>query len=214
MNKTCTKCHETKPLDDFYNHKKGKNGKMSYCKECTIKKTGKYAQEHREEGEEYHRKYNQEHRDEAREKAGQISMYENKSCSKYLGIVIAERLIRHLFKDVKVMPHNNIGFDFICNKGKKIDVKSGCIQLNNGKYPKWVFKINRNTIADFFICVAFDNRTDLNPLHLWMIPGSELNQKRKTSISLSRIHKWDKWKKDIKDAQLCCAEIKEANHEI
>lgn len=175
MNKTCTKCHETKPLDDFYNHKKGKNGKMSYCKECTIKKTGKYAQEHREEGKEYHRKYNQEHRDEAREKAGQISMYENKSCSKYLGIVIAERLIRHLFKDVK---------------------------------------INRNTIADFFICVAFDNREDLNPLHIWMIPGSELNQKGKTSISLSRIHKWDKWKRDINDAQLCCAELKEANHEL
>jgi hypothetical protein len=33
--KTCTKCKKNKPLDQFYNSKKGKNGLTSYCKTCT-----------------------------------------------------------------------------------------------------------------------------------------------------------------------------------
>jgi len=32
--KKCTKCGEVKPLDDFGNNPKGKNGKRSYCKKC------------------------------------------------------------------------------------------------------------------------------------------------------------------------------------
>ena len=135
-------------------------------------------------------------------------MYENKNCSLYLGVVIAERLIRHLFKDVQVMPNGNPKFDFICNKGKKIDVKSACVTLAHRKNPHWKFFIKRNKVPDFFILVAFDNRTDLNPLHLWMIPGKVLNHLSTTSISSSTVCKWDKWERDINDAQLCCAEMK------
>ena len=32
--KTCIKCGESKPLSDFHNLAKGKQGKHSYCKEC------------------------------------------------------------------------------------------------------------------------------------------------------------------------------------
>ena len=32
--KTCTKCNETKPIDDFYENKKYKNNRTSYCKSC------------------------------------------------------------------------------------------------------------------------------------------------------------------------------------
>jgi hypothetical protein len=32
--KTCAKCTQTKPLDDFYNFKKNSDGKQQYCKEC------------------------------------------------------------------------------------------------------------------------------------------------------------------------------------
>ena len=32
--KTCIDCGEEKPLDDFHGHKKAKDGKHSYCKEC------------------------------------------------------------------------------------------------------------------------------------------------------------------------------------
>lgn len=34
MRKTCTRCGETKPLDDFYAEKNGKFGKRSRCKTC------------------------------------------------------------------------------------------------------------------------------------------------------------------------------------
>lgn len=234
-NKTCSKCGETKPFDEFSDRKDSKDGKRGACKKCEYERGRKYRQEHREERKEQKRKYYQnhkkerdkkskkyyrEHREEiaiqgkkkyengGREKAGHKSMYKDKTLPQYLGIVIGERLIRHLFNDVEVMPHGNPKFDFICNKGKKIDVKTSSTLLEGDKYPHWGFKIKRNTTADFFICVAFDNRTDLNPLHLWMIPGKEINNHSGIQISPSTIHKWDKWKRDIDNAQLCCAEIR------
>ena len=139
-------------------------------------------------------------------------MYENKSCSSYLGIVVGERLCRYMFKDVEVMPHNNTGYDIVCNKSKKIDVKSACVTSTNDKYLHWAFRIRHNTTADYFILVAFDNRTNLNPIHLWMIPGKEVNQKESISISPSTLHKWDKWKRDINNAQICCTEMKQNNN--
>ena len=137
-------------------------------------------------------------------------MYENKLCPAYLGIVIGERLIRHLFKDVEIMPFGFSGYDMICNKGKKIDVKTACIGLQNVKYPRWEFHIDYNTTADFFILVAFDNIEMLNLLHIWMIPGHILNNQSGAQISLSTIHKWDKWKMDINDAQICCNKMKKS----
>lgn len=35
--KTCTRCKEEKPLADFHNKAKAKDGKQSHCKECGIK---------------------------------------------------------------------------------------------------------------------------------------------------------------------------------
>ena len=208
--KTCSKCHETKPLDEFYNRKDTKDGKRADCKECFDKQIKNYQQERKEEIKQVKKDWYEKHKDKIREKRGSISMYENKNCASYLGVVVAERLCKHLFKDVEVMPHNNTGFDIICNKGMKIDVKSASTTFTgkNKKYPQWQFNIDHNTIADFFILVTFDNRIDLNPLHLWMIPGKKLNHQVKASVALSRIHKWDEWKKDIKNAQICCAEIK------
>ena len=238
--KTCSKCGISKPLNEFHNHKKMKDGKYSQCKECANEQKRKwhrehpeiknkidrkYREEHREERKEYdkiryktHKEemdkkskvYYEEHKDEIRQRVGKLPMSENKLCSSYLGVFIGERLCRHLFKDVEVMPYGNTGFDIICNHGKKIDVKiaSKTFSDKNNKYPRWIFHIDLNTTADFFILVAFDNRTDLNPLHIWMIPGNEINKKGNASIALSRIHKWDKWKRDINDAQLCCTEMK------
>ena len=199
--KTCIKCHETKPLDEFHKDNRAKDSKSSACKECSKK----YYQNHREK---ISKQSKIRYENGGRESQGKKSMYENKLCSSYLGVVVAERLCRHLFKDVEVMPYGNTGFDIICNKGMKIDVKSSCTYLNPGRSPAWKFHIKDNTIANFFILVAFDNLTDLNPLYIWMIPGKEINDQGSASIAHSRIHKWDKWKRDINDAQLCCTEIK------
>ena len=205
--KTCSKCHETKSLDEFPDRKDSKDGKRGACKKCVKKYHEKYNQEHKEEMSEQHKEYRREHKNEIIQKRGCHTMYKNKKSTLYLGIVIAERLIRHLFKDVEVMPYGNTGYDFVCNKGKKIDVKSGRVTFSDGR-PRWTFNIDYNKKCDFFILVAFDNLIDLNPLHLWMIPGKELNKQTSASVSPSTLHKWRQWKRDIKDAQLCCAEMR------
>lgn len=209
--KTCPKCGETKLFGEFHKDKSRKDGKFPHCRECVKEGNKKDYQIHREERKEYNRNYKREHKDEIRKQQGHLPMYENKLCSSYLGVVIAERLCRHLFKDVEVMPYGNTGYDIVCNKGMKIDIKSATMTLQKSKHPQWGFNIDHNTIADFFILVAFDNLTDLNPLHLWMIPGKEINNNSSKTIRSSTVHKWDKWKRDIKDAQLCCTEMKNKN---
>ncbi len=95
---------------------------------------------------------------------------EDKNSSQYLGIVVAERVLSKVFKDVKRTPMTNEGYDFICRRGYKIDVKSSCLNESNF----WHFAIKRNKIADYFLFLAFDNREDLNPKRIWLIKGTEI----------------------------------------
>ena len=50
--KRCVKCGETKPLDEFYNDRKQKDGKTVYCKSCLTA----YREAHRERSKEYMRR--------------------------------------------------------------------------------------------------------------------------------------------------------------
>ena len=170
------------------------------CKEC-----------HREQAREYDRSWRKENPEKARAKStrasrkrGALPMDENKKCSSYLGITVNERLIRHRFKDIVVMPHNYPGFDFICNKNMKIDAKSACMESNG----RWLFNIKLNTEADYFLCVAYDDRERLNIAHVWLIPGKDVNDHVNISIRPSTIHKWDKYIYDIEGFSSCCNEMK------
>jgi len=136
---------------------------------------------------------------------GQLPMNKNKGCATYFGIHVNERLLRHYFNDVEVMPIGNPGYDIVCNHGKKIDGKAGCIMKNrNG----WMFNINHNTIADYFFCVAYGNRTDLNILHIWMLPGKKFSHLVTASISPSTIDKWSEYELPIDDVITCCDTMK------
>lgn len=132
---------------------------------------------------------------------GILPFDENKECTSYLGVYIAEGVLHSVFKDVEVMPHGNHGYDFICNRGKKIDVKSGCL-IRGGKC--WMFNIDYNVIADYFLCVAFDDRKNLNPMYIWLIPGDCVSNRRGITISVSTIHKWDSYRLDISKVVDCC----------
>lgn len=106
-------------------------------------------------------------------------MSENKACAAYLGVYIAERVLSKIFDNVVTMPYGHKEYDFICNKGYKIQVKSSCMWVchkNDTKRKEknmWSFGIKKNRIADYFLLIAFDNRNNITPMHIWLIKGSE-----------------------------------------
>ena len=132
---------------------------------------------------------------------GRLTASENKSCSTYLGVHIAEKILSVVFKDVTRMQNCNKGFDFLCSKGMKIDVKSG-VFTSKGSSGKWTFRINKNMVADYFLCLAFDNRKDLTPKHLWLLPSEAVNNNMSITISNGTIDKWDEYRLDISKVDL------------
>lgn len=63
----CNRCGVDKPLTEFYADKKRQSGKMTICKECTIKRVGEYYSAHKQESSEYHRLHHIKYRDRQRE---------------------------------------------------------------------------------------------------------------------------------------------------
>ena len=167
------------------------------CKECDVKKSRLYAKANPEKARAIAIR--------ASRKRGVLPMSDNKECSQYFGIYINERLLKHFFNDVEAMPMNNPGYDFICNNGWKIDGKASCLR----KDGRWAFDIRRNTITDYFFCVAYDNRTDLNIIHIWLIPGDVLNHLMNASIRPSTLDKWSEYEQPIDKVITCCDSMKE-----
>ena len=139
-----------------------------------------------------------------RRAAGEKSMSENRECTQFLGVHVAENVLSKVFEDVIKQPFGNPGFDFICNKGKKIDVKSGCLIYGKSRDERWQFRLNKNKIADYFLCLAFDNRKDLNPMYIWLIPASDVNHQVGISVTIATFSKWDKYALDINKVSDCC----------
>lgn len=178
------------------------------CKKCgEVKELWGRGMCHNCCNKEFHEK-NPEYDKEYRRKHGGKSMEENKDCALFLGVHVAERVLSKVFKDVKRMRNGNKGFDFKCNKGKKIDVKSSTLKYRKNSLKYWIFTINKNTTADYFLCLAFDNRKDLNPMHIWLIPGEVLNHLSSATISKSTIPKWKKYEKDVSEVVNCCDTMK------
>ena len=138
-----------------------------------------------------------------------LPMDKNRDCSLFLGVHVAEGVLCEMFKDVIRMPHGNPGYDFICNNGYLIDSKASCKHVYNNRSTRWMFRIRKNTIADYFILIAFDNRDNLAPLYIWMIPGHIINNQTSVSISETKIHKWDEYRLDIDKVVACCDTMKD-----
>ena len=134
----------------------------------------------------------------------QQPMNENKRCSAFLGVYVAERVLSHVFKHVEQMPYGNPGFDFRCGRNYMIDVKSSCRRHHKDRADSWMFAIRNNQIAEYFLCLAFDNRNDINPEHIWLIPANQINDHASVNITESRLSKWDEYKLDINKVSACC----------
>lgn len=133
-------------------------------------------------------------------------MVMNKDCGSFLGCYVAEQVLSKIFKNVKIMPYANSGYDFICNRNLKIDVKSAATGDRNSG---WFFNIEWNKIADYFLLLAFNNRNDLIPEHLWLIPGEDINHRKGISISKSTISKWAKYEQSIDKVIACCNQMRD-----
>ena len=129
---------------------------------------------------------------------------ENKECSSYLGVYVAEEVLSRMFKNVVRMPYGHSGYDFICNKGMKIDSKASVMHHEHNSLGRWGFETKHNTLADYFIFIAFDDRDQLMPLHIWMIPSENFKNIEKASISISTLDKWDEYRLPIDDVVKCC----------
>ena len=194
MSPTCRDCGVELTDENWYPSQRTRN--LYICKTCNTKQARQWNKTNPEKA--------RAQRTRARRKEGHQPYNENRECPAYLGVFVAEGVLSRVFKNVQRMPMCNPGFDFICGKGYRIDVKSSCLQKNDA----WGFNIDHNQIADYFLCLAFDNREDLDPLHLWLIPGNVLNHLRGASISLSTIHKWDEYRLDVTKVTACCNTLK------
>jgi len=184
-NPICIKCSREKQHRSWYeNIEHSRSRKRAWRKANPEKQKTQYTRDHRKQG---HRPFD-----------------ENRNCSMFLGVHVAERVLSRVFKNVERMPMNNIGYDFICNHGKKIDVKSSCLWNTN----RWGFEIKHNTTADYFLCIAFDNRDDLTPMHVWLIPNNVVSHHKCATISPTTIHKWDAYRLDISRISMCCEILK------
>lgn len=129
----------------------------------------------------------------------------NDKCPQYLSIHVAEHILKQVFENVKQMPPNTVGHDFICDD-KMVDVKGSC--LGKGTNHGWTFIIRKNSIADLFLCLAFDNRENLNLMYMWLIPGEVVNDKHGVGVSPNTVSKWDEYKLDISKAIVYCDDFK------
>lgn len=68
------------------------------------------------------------------------------------------------------MKKNNPGYDIICPKGHKLEVKASA----SSRFNTLGFQIRKNQTADYFILVAFDNVINLKPLHFWVMKRDDI----------------------------------------
>lgn len=118
---------------------------------------------------------NNYNREMSYERGDSSPMSENKDCPSYLGVHICEnkKFLSRIVNIIENMPYGNPGYDIVCIKDKKIDVKCGCLNDNN----KWNFIINKNKITDYFLMISFNNRNDLNIEHIWLVKGNAVIEK-------------------------------------
>lgn len=200
--KLCDRCNKNKPLHEFYIHKdKGREGKLVQpCKKCIGIS---------------HKKWQSANPGYSTKRDHRVGRYrpmsENRNCASWLGIFVAEKALSKFFKNIVRMPNGNRGFDFLCNHGKKIDVKSSCLYYpKDGRVPFWLWSIRGNDKADFFLLIAFNDRTNLKPIHVWLIPGYVINTKQSFSISVKEgVDKWKKYEKPLGEVIKCCNQMRE-----
>lgn len=209
--KRCSHCKKEFSVEKF-----PKNS--SWCYRCKADYTAEYRRLHPEQIKRYEATHKKERAERVRNRdhlsGKKRPMEQARDCSSFLGVHVAERVLAGVFKNVERMPYGHPGYDFICAKGFKIDVKSSCRRHQPKKSDIWIFGVCKNEVADYFLFLAFDNRSDLNPEHVWLVPGSLVNSKTGIGISdnPASLTKWDNYERPIDKIATCCDAMREMAH--
>lgn len=217
--KHCNGCGEDKELTEFNVHKNGKRtGKLvSQCKECCKRRNSAWYAANTERANAASRAWWKSNLEKSRKlnrdnsyKHGSKPALENKSSTTFLGCVVAETVLSHEFPGFKRMPNCNPGYDYECPKGYKIDVKSACRRHRKNGTDNWGFSIKKNKVPNYFLFLAFDNRENLNPEHVWLIPGDVVNEKIEITITdLPEILiRWSQYERSLKNVLKCCSKLR------
>jgi hypothetical protein len=180
--KMCSSCREIKSYQDFYKNCSRSDGLSHYCKGCIT---------------------------ERNRRRGIRPLDQAKETGSYLGVHVAEKVLSEVFENAEWMPTNNPGYDLVCPCGLKVDVKSACLRRGKSSIG-WEFTIRNNRVPDYFALLAFDNVDDLNPMHLWLIPGDIINEKASVTITNSPrcLAKWEKYEQPINSVVGACNKMK------
>ena len=189
-----------KPDSEFSKNASRKDGLHNWCKDCVKEYDKTYRETYREKLNKCVREHHYKH--------GSKPMSENKECPAYLGCYINERILQHVMPNAVLMDYCNPGYDLVCGKGYLVDAKASVTRYEKNKGPYWNFMIRKNTTPDYFLLTAYKDRESLDICHMWLIPGSVVNDKMGVTISLSRIHKWDEYQIDHTEALSCVTEMK------
>jgi hypothetical protein len=217
--KVCTDCGQRKPLTEFYLRKKGRDTgyRLGFCRICSSKRCAAYREGHKEAVYKTKREWQIKNRKLLSQRQRELDYLKGRSrpqsvakdCPLYLGIHIAERVLKNFFDNVKHMPPQNPGYDFVCGRGFKIDAKASCkIHRKKEKITRWQFGIRRNHVADYFLCLAFNDRVSLEPEHVWLIPSRDVSDKTQISITEPTLYKWAKYEKSLDRVAACCEQLR------
>ena len=202
--KRCPRCGKVKSHAEFYIRKSGKQigQPMSYCKPCLDQCNRDRLKSHPGYGKE-----------RAHARGENRPVEEAKNTASWLGVYVAEQILSRIFDNICKMPVNNPGYDFVCGKGFMIDAKSSCLHISTGRTPRWLFHICRNEAPDYFLCLGFnDDRDNLMPLHIWLIPAKVVNSRVGLTITNSKagLAGWAKYERPVDKVITCCNEMKAA----
>lgn len=231
--KKCIECGETKNASMFYKQPGCTDGYTNKCIDCIKKYKAEYRAKNRDflrlqdkkwrdNNKELKRKMDKEYYKNNQDKIKAyrqrkqkelhdkgivcpISEAKDRDPALWLGVYVAEPLLTAYFGNANKMPITNPGFDYVCSRGYKIDVKSSIISRldKHGKGGRWKFQ-GINDIADYFFCIGFDNRDDLNVIKVWLFPKSVVSGIRTITISLSKLKKFEQYELNSESARILC----------
>ena len=73
-----------------------------------------------------------------------------------------------------------------------------------------MFAIRHNTEADYFLFLLFDDRENLTPMHVMLVPGVTVNHRAAVSIVNTHkgLAKWGQCERPLERVVCCCEQIR------